>query len=344
MKFLPTARWTWLFLALGLTSFTLLAAELKSADPLQLEPADPHAVQFHLMDGAIVSGKLQMKELEVETDFGLLKIPVDSIRGFAPGLKSHAVARQKIKALIEKLGETEAEKREPAIEALLRLGPGVRAEVDRVVKAGGAEFQKKLKTGLDELDTELEQLEQDDSAEVPLALTEGDSVETPTFTAVGRIVPQTFVLASPYGDLKVKLSDIRRAKREVAEKSEIRKSIKVDGVNLVQHDFVDSGIRVQKGDKISVNADGTVVMTPWGTEAKSTPDGAANYDWYVPEKIPGGALVAKIGSGEVIKVGAKHTYVAERSGMLRFAIAISEQYADQVFPGNYNVRIRVQPK
>ncbi len=112
----------------------------------------------------------------------------------------------------------------------------------------------------------------------------------------------------------------------------------------MQHDFVDCGIRVKRGDKISVSADGQIIMTPWGTEMKSTPDGGPNFDWYIQDKIPGGALVAKIGGGEVQKVGAKWTFVADRSGVLRFAVAMNDQYADQAFPGNYNVRIRVKPR
>ncbi len=345
MKLNQARRSSVVLTVVAITCLPLFAAESKSRDPLALKSADAALMQFYLMDGSMVSGKFQLKEVELQTDFGLLKIPVESLLGFAPGLSSHPLSRNKIQSLIATLGESEVEKRESAIETLIQLGPGIKPEVDRVLKAGGEQLKAKLKTGLEELQNELEQSEPEETGDVRVSLAEGDAVETANFTAVGHIVPQSFVVVSPYGDLKLKLADICRAQRETAAKSEFRKSIKVNGVsNLVTKEFADSGIRVQKGDRITVSADGQINMTSAGQEAKSSPDGAMSFDWYVPEKILGGALVAKIGNGEVQKIGSKNTFVAERSGLLRFGIAMSEQFTDEPFAGAYNVRIRVAPK
>jgi len=97
---------------------------------------------------------------------------------------------------------------------------------------------------------------------------------------------------------------------------------------------------------VSISADGQIVMTPWGSEMVSTPEGGDNFGAYMPQ-IPGGALVAKIGdSGTVFKLGSKHTFVADRSGVLQLAVAMQAQYArnNYQFPGKYDVKIRVEPR
>ena len=51
-------------------------------------------------------------------------------------------------------------------------------------------------------------------------------------------------------------------------------------------------------------------------------------------------------NGKVFKVGSKKSFVAESSGVLQFAVAMQHQYANQnyQYPGQYNVRVRVQPQ
>ncbi len=127
----------------------------------------------------------------------------------------------------------------------------------------------------------------------------------------------------------------------------MRKSVQVPGDNLVQRSFKNSGIKVEAGDKITLKADGSIIMSPWGGEQTSSPEGGANFGWYIPNQIYGGALVAKIGDkGAVFKVGSKHSFVAKSSGTLQFAVAMQHQYSQQgySYPGNYNVRVTVEGK
>ena len=92
----------------------------------------------------------------------------------------------------------------------------------------------------------------------------------------------------------------------------------VEGTNLV--DAAISKTRAcasSRGDKVTIAADGTITMTPWGNQALSTPDGAPNYGWFVQNKIAGGTLVGKIGpQGSVFRIGSKHTFTADRTGVL----------------------------
>ena len=131
---------------------------------------------------------------------------------------------------------------------------------------------------------------------------------------------------------------------------ESRKWLKIkecEGTNIAQRGFKSTGVRVEAGDKIVLRADGNVIMSPWGSNAATGPDGAPNYGWYIPNQIPGGALVARIGDkGTVFKVGRQSTFVAKSSGVLQLAIGIQPEYANEgyQYPGQYSVKLKIDPK
>ena len=122
-------------------------------------------------------------------------------------------------------------------------------------------------------------------------------------------------------------------------------AIDVEGQHLAQKQFKSSGIRLTAGDRVTISAEGTITMTPWGSNARSTPDGAPNYGWYMGNQIAAGALVGRIGdSGTVFKVGRQSSFTAKKSGVLQLAIGMHPSYINNAFPGKYTTKIRVRPK
>src|SRR5260370_27461641 len=113
---------------------------------------------------------------------------------------------------------------------------------------------------------EPEETEDDDDADASVARPwlAQDSLETTLFTVVGKISPQTFDVETQFGPLKVAISDIRRGERESEQKPEIRKTIAVRGEHLVQLNMLSSGIRLNRGDKVQIAADGRLTMSPSG--------------------------------------------------------------------------------
>jgi hypothetical protein len=311
------------------------------------EPVDPEIIRLHLMDGSTITGKLSLAEIEVETSFGALQVPVTAIRSFTPGLGSHPEMARDIEQLIEDLGSNNFGKREAAQKALQKLGPPVRAELE--LRADDTDNERR--TRIKELLAEFDELEQDaeDDPDAATWLGQGpmirrDTIETSDFTIVGRIVPQSFTITSLYGPLTVKLGDIRRGARD-APPTDMRKSLTVAGSNLATDRMAGTGLRLERGDRVSITAEGTITMSPWGNQAQSGPDGAANYGWYLPGQVPVGALVGRIGNqGAVFKAGSKHTFTAERAGTLYLGFAMLPDYINNQFPGEYRVMVRVQRK
>jgi hypothetical protein len=328
--------------------------KLPSADPKAKPPSTKppstinrgeRQLRLHLMDGSVVSGKLSMSSFTVDTEFGKLEIPVSRVVRFTPGLDSHPKQRQHINTLILQLGANTAELRDTAQKELSGMGIAVKPLLEPYRDDKDPERKKRIAEMLEEFEQAAEEEEpgQDKRAQ----LINADSIETPQFTVVGKISPQSFQVQLQYGSITVSLNDIRRGEEESEEKPELRRNIVVAGDNLVLVNYKNTGIRVNRGDKIEVDASGRIIMTPWGSDASADPDGTAQYGVY-KAGINTGALVARIGgSGSPeFKVGKSLKFTAQKSGTLHFAIAMQAQFANQNyrFPGEYKVKVKVNPQ
>ena len=310
--------------------------------PLPDKPLPPDFIRLHLMDGSVIAGRLSMKEIAVETSFGKLNVPVGSIKSITPGLVSHPALAKEISGLIADLGSANYNDREKAQQALTKMGPPVRSELERHASDSDVERRNRVKAILTEFDQQTEELAEE--TESASSLRERDMIETTEFTIVGKVVPQSFVVTSLYGDLNVKLADIRKGERGGDKKEDTRQSFSVDASHFALKNVLNTGIRVERGDVVTVTADGTLTMTPWGNQAITTPEGAQNYGWFIPGQIASGALVGKIGNDSFRKLGTRSTFTAERSGVLQLAIGMQADYSENQFPGKYTVKVRVQRK
>jgi hypothetical protein len=316
------------------------------APAAEAAPTNPKYVMLHMQDGTVITGEMTIDEISVATEFGTLKVPLGKIRSISPGLSSSPELSAKVTGLIENLGSDDYKAREQSHKDLQAMGLKVKGILDSYRNDENTERKRHVLEILKEFEELISQQDDEEGpAERPLIAK--DTVITEEFTIVGKISPAEFKVSSKYGPLSVQLADLKRAERPRTAKEAVRKTVQVAGDNLVQRSFKNSGIKVEAGDKISIKADGSVVMSPWGSDQQSGPDGAPNYGWYIPNQIYGGALVAKIGDkGAVFKVGSKSTFVAKTSGVLHFAVAMQQQYSQQgySYPGNYNVKLTIEGK
>jgi gas vesicle protein len=321
------------------------AVEVPRAPVVEL---GPKFIRLHLQDGSVISGDLSVTEVTVETQFGKLTVPISKIRSFTPGLDSNKKAAEQINALIEKLGGDDYKTREQAHKELSAMGVRVQRELEKHVGSENAELKRHVSEILKELEEAAEEQADDDAGSGGASpWIQLDTIVTTDFAVLGKVTPQDFTIDSKYGPLKIALGDITKAERETSARESYKTNMSVGGDTLAQRGFKSSGLKVQAGDKIVVKAEGSIVMSPWGSNAHSGPDGMPNYGWYIPNQIPGGALCARIGEkGQPFKVGRSLTFVAKNSGTLQFAIGIQGEYAGEgyQFPGEYKLKLRVDPK
>ena len=308
----------------------------------------PRYLKMHLFDGSVLTGDLSIAEITVETQFGKLVVPIEKIRSFSPGLDSFPEVAAEITGKIKSLGADDYKTREAAHKELSAMGVKIQRELEKFVADENAEIKRHVGEILKEIEEATEE-QSDDDEETPVEQPwiRLDTVVTSDFTVIGKVSPAEFKIAAKYGDLNVKLADIRRAERDVSAKESFRRNVTVQGENLAQRSFKSTGVRVQAGDRITFKAEGSIVMSPWGSNASSGPDGAPNYGWYIPNQIAGGTLVGKIGDkGTIFKVGRQSTMVAKNSGVLQLAIGMQGDYAGDGynFPGEYRVKLKIDPK
>lgn len=317
--------------------------------PVPVVPLAPRFIRLHLQDGSVISGDLSISDITMTTTFGKLIIPIDKILSFSPGLSSNPKLNAEITTLIDQLGSDDYKAREQAHRDLVARGLRIRQQLSTRAADENAEIKRHIGDILKEFDQlEEEREDADEPTRNDAALIAEDTVVTNEFTVIGKITPTEFTIDSKYGPLKVAISDIAKAEREVvAGKQTTRKSIDIQGTNLAVRSFKSTGIKLQVGDRLNIRADGTIILSPWGNNAQSTPDGMPNYGWYIPNQIPTGALCAKIGDkGTPFKVGRNYSTVVKSAGVLQLAVGMPPEYSGEgyQFPGTFKAKIKVDPK
>ena len=303
------------------------------------EEPENKQVRFHMWDGTVITGEVAIDQISMDTEFGILQIPIERIRKMSPGLDSYPELDATIQEQIEALGDKNFEVREKATRALSAMGTPIRNILKATDPGNDAEQKKRLAGILKDFD----ELDDDGEGSNDSMLIRGDTLVTPEFAIVGKIVQQEFTVQSKFGQLKVQLGDIKKADRPfktVAQ--EVKKTVTVGAEVFFQRSPLSTRIRVNKGDKIVIKGEGTVNWTNWSKT--SGPTGMANQQKY--QGINSGTLCARIGSsGKVIKIGSKGDFVAKKAGVLYLAIAMNDNLQSQSYrwTGNYKAKIQVKP-
>lgn len=309
--------------------------------------AEPVRHQLFLADGSVLAGRLEEAGIVVETDYGTLTVPVEDVVGLVPGVNRRTDLDNQIKRAVAELGSSTFDLREKAEQKLLAMGPPVIALLRQAAVGDNLERKERLESVIAQLEQMQMDLADDPWSENELAtpLIRADRVTARQFTIVGRIKATSLTLNADYGQLTVDLASIKKAQVMSAEPEPVVAALQITGEDMAMMTHRQTRIRVNRGDRISIRATGRITMTPWGGQAFTTPDGMPAYGYYLPNEIPMGALVGRIGGdGQVFLIGSSRHWVAEKSGQLELAFAMQAGYANNQFPGEFKVRIRVDPK
>lgn len=321
----------------GATPPTVPPTEIKPAPA----PIDPLLVRCAMADGAIVIGKLATGAIEVDTKFGRLSVPIEKLVSIRPGLESRPVQRDKVKAWLAQLGSEDAGQRRAAATELAKIGLALRPTLSEAAKTAADPAKAELVALINRISEEAGEDGND-----AMTATTLDIIRTAGFDMTGRVVPQTFTVATDLGTFTLPLAAIISLEREAVRNTDRRADLKVTGENFTSRAFLDAGLHLEKGDKVTIKASGAIDFNRLGSNARIVPDGLANYGWYISGKIASGALCYRIGGGELLRAGSSVTFTAATSGKLEFAVAMHERYlrGDQPATGEYKVQVKIERK
>lgn len=311
--------------------------ELESAANPSITTIEGSYIRFHMWDGLIVGGEAGVDAIDVATEFGPLKIPISKILRFYPGLDSMPELQSRIDGLVQDLGDRDFDVREKAHSELLSMGNLLRNEINRFEDGESAERKKHLA----DLRKKFEEIEEE--LDEPIRpLIRGDHVETPNFSIVGKIVQKEFRLKSQFGEMTIPLSQIRTGDRTFGLLvPEVRKTVAVEATSFFP-EGTRTKIKVNRGDKISIVATGSVHWQNWSTNCG--PDGMTDKGQF--KSFNSGALLARIGKNNYVLVGDSATFVADSKGELYLGIAMADNYktGGYTWTGKYDAKIVVKPQ
>ena len=323
---------------------TAAEAVIDTNDGPAKEEIGKQFAQLHLRDGSVIGGDIKTPTIDIKTEYGVLTIPIARVSKIMPGLNGNPELKKKIASLVKGLGDVELTIRDASQRDLVAMGLKIKKVLDTFDDDGLAERGKRLEEIRAEFDEMAEELE-DELINPEAPLDYNDTVVTPDFSIVGEIKQKEFEVSSKFGLLQVQLGDILMADRLINQgRLEIRKNVDVDGMAFFQTKPQSAGIRVHKGDKITIQADGVVDWTNWSSS--SSPDGLTNKNSW--NGINSGKLVARIGTdnSSCVAIGSKGDFVAKKSGTLYLGIAMRDSYATSTsytWTGKYKAKIRITP-
>lgn len=301
----------------------ILLAAARAQDPEAPAPAPageamPHAVE--LRSGTMLVGKLEPSAWKVKTAFGELVVPVAEIRRVRFGRRSQPERLARIEEAVKDLASAVPERRDHARASIAQEGAFAAQSLKKAAKDHeDPEVRRIAGEMLKELDLEDDEMVPDD-----------DQVDTARFSLLGQIELEAFkVQVKELGPLVVKRGDVERIR---AFGPDMSKKVAVGGTNVWPNGWLDTKIKVEKGEKLKISATGTIFFPNWGQAF--TPDGNQNMGMMNGMMV--GTLAARVGEkGTLFRVGSNFTGAAPATGTLHFVLMI--QAPDQPHDGEFAV-------
>jgi len=278
----------------------------------------PHAVE--LRSGTVLVGEIEPPTWRVTTAFGELMVPVVEIRRVRFGRRAQPERLARVEEAVRNLASSNPERRDFARASIVQEGIFAVPSLRETVKTNPDPEVKRIAAEI------LKELDPDDEAVVP----DDDQVDTQRFSLLGQIQLEAFkVNVKELGALVVKRGDVESIRSAAPDDAT---KITIEGANCWPNNWLDTKIKVEKGEKLKITASGTIFFPNWGQAF--TPDG--NQNMGMMNNMMVGTLAARIGpKGTIFRVGSSFTGVMPATGTIQLILNI--QAPDQPNQGEFTV-------
>lgn len=297
-----------------------------------------------LRDGSIYNGSINLKSVELQTDYGKLSVPMKNVSSVEVGLPPDRSNKTKLENLCSQLSNEVEETRKIAYDELLKIKP------QEIFVLYDYMYSEKYVPSYDNLYT-LEQVVSDLKSKFNFDenVQEKDIIYIDgQYIMGGSYIFPSVDIKTEFGPLTIPKEKISKLEITYVPASEGETS-KI--INLAASKYITgnqnggwyrTGINVSKGQRVTITASGEITLASL-SNAKYNPNGAVGTD--TGNTIAGGTyptygqLVYKIGeSGQSYVAGSKFNGTMQATGMLY--ISIYETVYNSANTGSYNVNIK----
>lgn len=286
-------------------------------------------VKIFLKNNSVLYGKIDAKVLFVDTKYGKLEIPFEQASKIVMGKNSYPNLNERLNALLDKMRKAGNKEQLELADEMAKIGIYAR---DFLEEAFNRETQLQIILG--DVIATIDNQSENDANE---SLFELDEIFAPNTHFYGTIENKNFVIETSFG--KITLSKHLIYKIEaVSDKTEKEVfKLTLPATTIAAKGFLDSKIKVKKGDRLMINTTGNVKLASLNN-LEFGPEGEFSQgNW---NGFPFGALCARIGDkGTVFLAGKEYRSVVKESGNL--FLTISETVYNQNNTGNYQIRITI---
>jgi len=289
----------------------------------------PNHAEVRFGDGSIVRMNLLQENLEVQTKYGKLTIPLSDVRRVEFGLHVPPDVNQQITQSIKRLASDVYKERDVASKDLVQAGHLAYPMLQKASRSSDQEVAYRAVSVIKQI-----------SERVPadlLRLREDDVIHTTEFTIIGRITAQTIKAHSPhFGEVALKLSELRTLHmRQNGGKQDLVVDAAKHGGALDQ--WLDSGINLDPGQRMVITCEGQVDLWPQGPgQYLAAPKGYNTAG--KGGQFLAGALIGRIGeNGKAFLIGERYEANISEEGRL-FLLIVPSPW-NNASNGQYRVRI-----
>lgn len=311
-------------------SLVLAVSSPAAAQPSSPSSPRPHLAEVRFNDGSVVRMTLLQEDLEVQTKYGKLTIPLSDVRRLEFGLHVPPDVNQQIARSIKRLASDVYKEREVASKDLVGVGHFAFPSLQKASKSGDMEVAFRAVSLIKQISERV--------APDLLKLRDEDIIHTTEFMVTGKITSQTMKAHSPhFGEVSLKLSELRSMHlRQQGGKQELIVDAAKHGSSLDQ--WFDTGIVVDSSVRLGITSEGSVDLWPQGPgQYMAAPKGYNTAG--KGGQFMAGALVGKIGeNGKSFYIGERYEATSAEEGKLLLQIIPSPW--NNASTGQYRVRIQ----
>jgi hypothetical protein len=315
------------------------------------EPKKPNRpateVEVHFANGTTIRMVLADTPIEVQTPYGKLAVPTHDLKKIEFGVHLPDGLDRLIDQAVADLGNENFRVREAASVTLTKHGASALPALVEASKSTDLELSKRAKA----LVTKMHQDAQTAGKEFRTQAM--DTIVTPTFTVVGKILTPTLKAKAEYvGNMECSLVDLRSL-RSTETPNEV--NVTVDGRYAAQgqQEWVATEFVYDGRSKLAITATGTIDLFPQnggGDQFVSTPKGNFNGGAGIfiggkggmgRQRVRPGMLIGRIGeNGEPFPIGDNYEGTPGREGKLYLQVA-SSPWSNEC-SGSYQVKIQTK--